>query len=345
MRVPKKPESKKAVEELAEFLNMNLSRCCPHVTTIPGPQLRGRAALGSIQNETILEEQVEHGTTNKPLSAEQFAKAFAKLSCFWKWREPAIVPTENALKLYKERAPEIHAVQQALNFILRPLATAKTSDAFAVGVHRVMEFLNHESWFIIPSITREYFEYISRDDMYGRPVDETLPAMRWRMEPKVRSNGRVVGWELNPYTSGIELYPVTMTILAEAAIRGDLMDLKRCAWEQCQKFFVLKKQPGAAATFCSPRCRVDYFNFLRVKQKRFDVMYKKMCDLARLKVPFTDKEQRLVETYMATEFDSFKSAVRSGNPKPKLSIETRVRFEAPRPKKTSPTKRTKGMRR
>lgn len=61
---------------------------------------------------------------------------------------------------------------------------------------------------------------------------------------------------------------------------------------------------------------------------------RRCASLAKSKVPFTQEQKRLVETYKGVEeFDRFKANVRSGSPKSRLSDEISGRFGAPRPKK------------
>ena len=186
---------------------------------------------------------------------------------------------------------------------------------------------------------REYFGYLSREHPIG-PVEETLPPMRWRIEPIFGLKGRPIGWELNPDTVGLELYPLTMTLVAEAVVRGNLTELKQCEWQECRKFFVLKKQPGTRANFCNNicnnNCRINYYNFQRASEGRINSMYKATLSLAKKADPLTNEEMRKVETYMGVEeFENFKSRLRSGIARPKLSDATRERFKAPRPKRHS----------
>ena len=117
------------VEELAEFMNFNLSH-----QALYQPQLRGKAATGESGVESIIGEKSEYRTT-PPLSVEQFVEALRKLTCF------------KARFSGSDVAAEACCVQKALDFILHPLVTAKTAYDIELGARRVAEFLNRDSWF------------------------------------------------------------------------------------------------------------------------------------------------------------------------------------------------------
>src|SRR5215813_4170687 len=233
MRVARaKPSNgqREPVEELAEFMNFNLSH-----QVLYQPQLRGKAATGESGVELITGEESEYRTT-PPLSVEQFVEAFRKLTSFKAWSRPF-----SDLDI----AAEACCVQQALYFILHPLVTAKTAHDIALGARRVAEFLNRDSWFECSSSVRDYFGYLSRESFFsegssrpdetgwGKWVEEALPPMRWRIEPILENSGKLKGWNVNPYAKAWELYPLVMSLLAQLAIQGYLPELKQCAWKKC----------------------------------------------------------------------------------------------------------------
>src|SRR5262245_10136199 len=136
MRVPRGKPAKvrrEPVEELAEFMNFNLSH---HV--LYKPQLRGKAVktvVGTFDPNLTCEERHEYGTTAEPLSAEEFVKAFRKLGCFEKWGGPLLAPWYGPVKP-REMATEVACVQRALGFILQPLVTAQNSHELTIGIER-----------------------------------------------------------------------------------------------------------------------------------------------------------------------------------------------------------------
>src|SRR5262249_49161205 len=159
-----------------------------------------------------------------------------------------------------------------------------------------------------------------------------VPRIKWKIEPRVQSNRRSP-WKLKFEPSAACAYPVILTVVAEAALRGNLMDLKRCTLDGCRRFFALKKQPGTRAIFCTESCRIRYYNDKRVIEKRVEKKYEEMRLLAKRKIPLTEDQARKVEKFMGMEeFEKFRAALRSGNTKPKLSAETRARFAQPRPR-------------
>jgi hypothetical protein len=346
MRIPHKAPITDPAGELAELMNFNLSG---YAAERLRPELHGKAVFivqsrlheerrksgitssPEYDYKILLDEQLEHGKTSRPVSsALEFLRAFGKLSCFRQWSSGGIIIEQFAAS----QACEVYTVQQALNFILRPLVTAKTPDEVKVGVDRVLEFINRESWFVCPSSFREYQDFLYREHgaVVG-PVEETFPLMWWRMERKVGPDGKFAGFEINLFTNGHELYPVAMMVLAEIAKNGSLMNLKRCALEECLRFFGQTKHPGTRATFCSKRCRAKHNNEPRVSEERRKTKYNEMLYLAKLKVPLTEDQRCKVETFMGVEeFEKFKAAVRKGITRPKVSDEVRARFAAPRPR-------------
>jgi len=255
------------------------------------------------------------GTAGKgaPLSADEFVQGLSRLRCFANWWGANLLPPRETPE--REMAAEGWAMQQAFIYVLNPLSSAKDSSQLAMGVKRVAEFLNGDSWF------GEYDPF---------PKE---PPITWKFEPRVQSNRKSAGWRLKFEASNTRGYSVILTVVAEAALRGNLMDLKRCALDECRRFFVLKKQPGTRATFCTESCRVKYYNDKRITEKRVEDKYKQMLFLARKKVPLTEDQARKVEKFMGMEeFEKFRAALRSGISRPKLSAETRARFAQPRPR-------------
>jgi len=358
MRIQKHME---AVDELAVFMNLNLSNCSVFNGRNPlPPALRGEALVhelrfkNSVNNEraelyigkftlrrtigihgseAILVTQIEHGKMSKPLSAKQFARAFSNLRRFQWWSGGHDLNEQIARGITGSGAVVL-IVQQALNFILDPLVTAKNSNDVEIGIERVMEFLNNDSWFVCDSSARENAYRLV--EYWGNvpSVEEQLPPMTWRME-RVVGDANPTRWEFVPFSTGDELYPVAMTVLAQAATDGDLINLRRCTLDECGRFFVVKKQPGVRANFCTGKCRTRHYNIARITENRIETKYKRMRSLAKKKIPLNEGEIREVEKYMKMEeFEQFRAHLSAGNPWPRLSDEINSRFAVPRPRRT-----------
>src|SRR5262249_36229858 len=144
-------------------------------------------------------------------------------------------------------AVEARCVQETLKFILRLVVNASSRDEFLSGLRLLTHNINQLSRFDYQLFRTACWESQEVLELSQR-IHKIIPSITWTLEPTLGPNGSAKNWEINPYLDNFdELYSLIMANLARSVAKGNLWQLRQCAWQKCRRFFALKGQPGPHA--------------------------------------------------------------------------------------------------